>query len=299
MHRIILINKHLRMFMDYKRIYKSIIQNSWDKNRIKTDREYFESHHIIPEFMFINSKRSRKPGHLPGNPNDKDNLVLLTPREHFLCHVLLYKIYKGSTYEYKVGSALQFFFTKVINKHPRTQNNFIKNSEWYEKCRLMGLQSISKARKGTMPAIDAITRESVGSVSIIDPKVLSGEWVHHSKGRVLSPDERKGKAAKGIRNRSYSGVTDDELYEYARQYYIARGYFNKRDFEILCLKNGYPTMRGGGTEAGHDSFRFNEFGGGVTGLKSKLKNEFGELITSRSNYKLYMELREKFNDKNN
>lgn len=48
--------------------------------------------------------------------------------------------------------------------------------------REIGLESISNARKGKMPAVDAITRQKVGSVPVDHPKVLSGEWIHHSKG---------------------------------------------------------------------------------------------------------------------
>lgn len=41
----------------------------------------FEKHHIIPKSL--------------GGSNTKDNLVLLTPREHCLAHILLTKMYVG------------------------------------------------------------------------------------------------------------------------------------------------------------------------------------------------------------
>jgi hypothetical protein len=68
--------------MDYKKLYDSIIRNAKDKEIIRENLkllgDYFERHHIIPRSS--------------GGSDDKDNLVLLEAREHFICHWLLYKI---------------------------------------------------------------------------------------------------------------------------------------------------------------------------------------------------------------
>lgn len=64
--------------MNYIKIYYKIIENA--KNQIRQKSlGYFEKHHIIPKCM-------------TGN-NNKSNLVLLTAKEHFICHHLLYKSY--------------------------------------------------------------------------------------------------------------------------------------------------------------------------------------------------------------
>jgi len=62
--------------MNYKKIYDNIISKA--KNRV-SDVGYFELHHIIPKCL--------------GGSNDSDNLVNLTPEEHYVCHQLLVKIY--------------------------------------------------------------------------------------------------------------------------------------------------------------------------------------------------------------
>lgn len=62
--------------MDYNKIYNSLIQRS--KTRSKSDG-YYESHHIIPRCM--------------NGSDEQDNLVLLTPEEHYLAHQLLIRIY--------------------------------------------------------------------------------------------------------------------------------------------------------------------------------------------------------------
>lgn len=194
----------------YKKIYKSLIEKAKKENRKKKCGEYYESHHIIPDFMFRDRKRKGPKGTLSGNPNDKNNLVLLTAREHFIAHVLLYKIYKGTKYEYSAGSALSFFTTKVIKNRNHNRNDWFNQScsKKYDFYRKIGLESISKARKGKMPVVDAKTRESIGSVEVNHPKVLSGEWVHHSKGRKISESEKSNRQSKaGFRNDNYKGWT--------------------------------------------------------------------------------------------
>lgn len=55
-------------------------------NRKKKDG-IFEKHHIVPKSC--------------GGSNDASNLILLTPREHFIAHLLLIHIYTGSS-KYKM-----------------------------------------------------------------------------------------------------------------------------------------------------------------------------------------------------
>jgi len=68
--------------MDYQRIYNEIIENAKFENRGKYKGVYYEKHHILPKCL--------------NGSNDKDNLVLLTAKEHFICHKLLTKIYPHS-----------------------------------------------------------------------------------------------------------------------------------------------------------------------------------------------------------
>lgn len=180
--------------MDYKRIYRNIIHRAKSENRKKSKEVYYERHHIVPVFMFKDNLRSKQNnGHLEGNPDDKRNIVLLTPREHFLCHVLLYKIFKGTRYEYKCGAALMLFFNVAEAKHKRVSSGgFHSLGRRYERYRKIGLQSISNARKGTFPCVDAKTGESVGSLTRDHPKVISGEYVHHSKGKHTYYDPKSG-----------------------------------------------------------------------------------------------------------
>lgn len=196
--------------MNYKNIYRKMIIRAKKEQRIKSKDRYYEKHHIIPDFMFKNRKRPGPRGHLEGNPDNPNNLVFLTPREHLLSHMMLYRILKHTHYEHSAGSAMAFFFSKVIDRHPRQKNSNMSNNKKYEWCRAIGRESISKARKGKIPAKDAITGFSVGSVSVDHPKVLIGEWVHITKGRIISQKERLNRKSQvGSNNINYKEMTEN------------------------------------------------------------------------------------------
>lgn len=63
--------------MNYTKIYNNIILNA--STRVKSKR--LERHHILPESC--------------GGTNSTTNLVYLTTREHFICHMLLVRMYKN------------------------------------------------------------------------------------------------------------------------------------------------------------------------------------------------------------
>ena len=71
--------------MNYQKIYDQIVERA----KTRQLEGYKEKHHIIPKCL--------------GGSNDKENLVLLTPREHYVCHKLLTYIYKGNR---KIACAL-------------------------------------------------------------------------------------------------------------------------------------------------------------------------------------------------
>lgn len=75
--------------MNCEFIYSSLIGRA--KGRV-IDRP-FERHHIIPKSL--------------GGSDDKDNIVALTPREHFVAHILLARMHKG-----KMLQAFHFMASK-------------------------------------------------------------------------------------------------------------------------------------------------------------------------------------------
>lgn len=75
----------------YTKWYYNIIDFAKTKLRSK-QLEYYEKHHIIPRSL--------------GGKNVKENLVLLTPKEHYICHLLLTKMCSCSKNKHKMAWAL-------------------------------------------------------------------------------------------------------------------------------------------------------------------------------------------------
>ena len=73
--------------MNYKKIYNTLIAKAKNKIRVKAKDVYYEGHHIIPK-CFGGQGDSRNSKH--------PNIVLLTPKEHYIAHLLLVKIYPDS-----------------------------------------------------------------------------------------------------------------------------------------------------------------------------------------------------------
>jgi len=111
----------------YKKTYDKIISNALSKNRDKKDG-YFEKHHILPKSL--------------GGDNTRDNLVLLTAREHYICHKLLTRCTTGENRK-KMFCAMWAF-----NRSSANQNRFIINSHDYEYVRKFISETFSKDRKG-------------------------------------------------------------------------------------------------------------------------------------------------------
>lgn len=84
--------------MDYKRIYNQIVERA--KNRELEG--YKERHHIVPKCL--------------GGSNDKENIVKLTAKEHFICHRLLVLIYPD---EHKLKYALWCMCKQHSSKQQR------------------------------------------------------------------------------------------------------------------------------------------------------------------------------------
>lgn len=68
--------------MDYLRIYNRLIEKRKREVLTEENCDYFEIHHIKPRSIY------------PDLVNDKENLIALTPKEHYFAHHLLKEIYK-------------------------------------------------------------------------------------------------------------------------------------------------------------------------------------------------------------
>lgn len=95
----------------YTKWYFSII----NKRKITSiiDSDYKEVHHIIPKKL--------------GGSNNKKNLVALTPKEHFIVHLLLTKMTKGLDKKYMFHALNLMAYTRKIKLNSRTYSYIKKN----------------------------------------------------------------------------------------------------------------------------------------------------------------------------
>lgn len=75
-----LVTNRNRTDMNYIKHYEALCQSRQALHRVKSTEDYYESHHITPKSL--------------GGSDYNSNLVLLTAKEHYLAHLLLYRHYK-------------------------------------------------------------------------------------------------------------------------------------------------------------------------------------------------------------
>ena len=123
--------------MNYQALYESIIANAVNQNRVKLPKTniefiYYEHHHIIPKCL--------------GGTNDNTNLVLLTAREHYVCHKILTILYPHNR---KIACAFYFMtFDKRNRKCSSRDFDYAKNLVSMIPLSKETIQKISKSLKG-------------------------------------------------------------------------------------------------------------------------------------------------------
>jgi hypothetical protein len=109
----------------YTQWYYNIIKNAQARVNYVG---YTEKHHIIPKSL--------------GGTNFKDNLVKLSAKEHYICHLLLTKMVEGQ-YRSKMVYALW-----IMNSKNKTQKRKAMSSSIYEKVRKEYAELIRQKRLG-------------------------------------------------------------------------------------------------------------------------------------------------------
>ena len=110
----------------YTRWYFNIV----NQTRTLSDEIYTENHHIIPKSL--------------GGNNSKFNLVRLTAKEHYICHLLLIKMIDDKVLKRKMQFALNSFRRTSKNNQERIR----LNSRQYEFIRKQVSQARSEELKG-------------------------------------------------------------------------------------------------------------------------------------------------------
>jgi len=95
------------MFLDnrYTKVYYQIINRALTRPYKKVKNDGYQKHHIVPKCI--------------GGTNSTDNLVILSYKEHRVCHCLLIKIQLTTSAEIKMRHAYGFFNKSSRYNGPR------------------------------------------------------------------------------------------------------------------------------------------------------------------------------------
>lgn len=121
--------------MNYLKLYNNII----DRAKTRTMEGYKETHHIIPKSC--------------GGTDDKFNLVDLTAKEHFICHLLLAKIYENDIVKHK--KCVRAFIMMLVcesgnQKRYITSKQYQNLKEKFSKIQSQEQSGVGNSQHGTM-----------------------------------------------------------------------------------------------------------------------------------------------------
>lgn len=166
--------------MDYLKIYNSIIERA--KNRQLEG--CVEKHHIIPRCL--------------GGNNEKENIVVLTAREHFLCHLLLCEIYPKNN---KLRHAI---FLMSIGKNKKKEIHYIIGGRTYERLKkeyskfLLGKKQTELTRKNkSKKMLEVWKNKSKEEMSEIGKK----RWITRIKNNKIITEKTKENISKSLKGR--------------------------------------------------------------------------------------------------
>lgn len=183
----------------YTKWYHSIISRAKSEKRVKTyhrwrsehDGEYYESHHIIPRAA--------------GGPDNPDNLVLLTYREHVICHRLLtYMFEENSDIWCKMVFAFNMMLSATKNHHGRVIIQ--TNTRQLERVKKLSvaMRLTTTGYRHTEESRDKMSKSHTGKRL----SELTKDRIRESvKSRATDPASKQ-RRRDGQRNRTY---TDEEM----------------------------------------------------------------------------------------
>lgn len=185
--------------MNYEKIYNQIVERA--KNRVLDC--YTESHHIIPRCM--------------GGGDEKENLVNLTAREHFICHRLLVQIHPSN-------NKLKFALWAMCNMKSKRQSRYTPSSRIYESIKIEVIQLISDKKKGvklseehkrkTSETLKGRKRPQEVIDKIVKTRKESGGWKHsdETKNKIRSNNGMKRQEVRDkLKGREISDETRKKL----------------------------------------------------------------------------------------
>jgi len=198
------------MFIEnkYTKTYYEIITQA--QSRVKPDI-YTETHHIIPKSL--------------NGTNESENLVVLTPREHFICHWLLTKMVETKKHKWQMMNALGYMMWAINDN----QERYKVNARLYEQLKTKHSEMKSWANSGkrngmygkkhTQEAKDKISKANTGSKLTPEQRAKVSESKLGKKREEFSEEwkAKMSKAKQGSNNNMYGKRHSKETIEKIRE----------------------------------------------------------------------------------
>ena len=142
--------------------------------------QYTEKHHIIPRSM--------------GGSDHSDNLILLTGREHFIAHVLLWKSYRNKQTNFALWSMKM-----------KKERNFSLSSKTYEQLKIEHSLFQSERMKQNNPMNNLLTRKKISNHKTGQPlKEETKQKMSITRKGVPKTEETKQKMSAALKGKPKS-----------------------------------------------------------------------------------------------
>jgi hypothetical protein len=178
--------------MDYNKIYNDLMFSRLllKSERIKEKRNgsYFEGHHIIPKCKGGTGTSTR--------PKNNSNIVLLTAREHFLSHWLLWRIYGDRQ--------MALAFHKMLSTTDKTKR--ITSSRGYEEAK-EAFRTTNIGNQYGKGKTKVVTEEQKQNHS----KIMKGKYVGEKNPFY---NKKHTEESKEKMRQSRVGVSKDKIWNY-------------------------------------------------------------------------------------
>lgn len=206
--------------MNYEKIYNDIISKAKSEDRKKVKGGvYYEAHHIIPRCM---------GGEGMTYQHNHPNIILLTPKEHYMTHKLLCEIYP-------TNNKLRIAMWCMINGLSRSRKRYIPSCRIYSQLReeyslsTIGRihseetkKKLSNSNKGkSRPPVSEATRKKLSNSSKgkLHTEETKKKLSSMNTGKVLS-EETKKKLSSINKGKLHSEETKKKLSDAAKLHYL-------------------------------------------------------------------------------
>lgn len=177
----------MNIFIDnkYTRWYFAII----DKAKTCTPLKFYENHHIIPKSL--------------GGSNQNENLVKLTYRQHFICHLLLTKMTVGKS-KYQMIRAMYYMRTKTLKQTARSGEEVKRlTSRWFSYVKRT-IKETGVPQEVLLKMSKSMIGKNVGKIASNKTRI---KMSLAAQNRTAS-DETKKKISKHIKQQWDNGLRD-------------------------------------------------------------------------------------------